>query len=131
MRYIINFFKGTTFIWVLFLMQLYQNHSTGMYLYLVLHGSYGMFWVLKDLTFPDPRFQAKCSLGSSILCVLFLTLYWMIPVPLAAGLGVSEPSTSRIIFLLSLYFLGLVLMLGSDYQKYHALKQKPGTYLAT
>lgn len=108
-------------------MQLYGNHSTGMYLYLVLHGSYGMFWVIKDLTFPDPRFQAKCSIGSSILCTLFLTLYWLIPVPLAAGLGISEPSPPRVLFLLFLYIFGLVLMLGSDYQKYHALKEKPGS----
>jgi hypothetical protein len=57
MRHVINFFKGTTFLWVLFLMQTYNNYSTGMYLYLCLHGSYGMFWVLKDLTFPDPRFN--------------------------------------------------------------------------
>lgn len=128
MSYVINFFKGTTFLWVLLLMHLYSNYSTGMYLYLGLHGSYGIFWVIKDLTFPDPRFQAKASLGSSILSFLFLTLYWFIPVPLAAGLGISEPSTARVCFLILLYIGGLVLMLGSDYQKYHALKQKPGNF---
>jgi len=110
-------------------MYAYNNFSTGMYLYLVLHGSYGMFWVMKDVMFPDSRWERKASIGSSIATFLFLTLYWFIPVPLAAGLGISQPSTARIVFLLCLYAGGLVLMLGSDYQKYHALKQKPGIYL--
>ncbi len=125
-RHIINAFKGLTFLWVLFLMSNFNNYSTGMYLYLFLHGSYGIFWVAKDLTFPDPRFQQQTSIGSCVLIFLFLTLYWLIPVPLAAGLGVSEPSAARIMLLVGMYALGLVLMLGSDYQKYWALKKKPG-----
>jgi hypothetical protein len=99
-----------------------------MYLYLFLHGSYGIFWVLKDIFFPDPRFKSQSSLGSLVLIFLFLTLYWLIPVPLAAGLGVSEPSTARIILLIVMYIGGLILMLGSDYQKYVALKQRPGKF---
>ena len=126
LRHIINTFKGLTFAWVLFLMYSYNNYSTGMYLYLVLHGSYGMFWVLKDIFFPDSRWERKASVGSAIATFLFLTLYWFIPVPLAAGLGVSHPSNARILFLLGIYITGLILMLGSDYQKYHALKKKPG-----
>jgi hypothetical protein len=66
-----------------------KNYSTGMYLYLFLHGSYGIFWVIKDLTFPDFKFNVPARVGSSILGFLFLVLYWMIPVPLAAGYGIS------------------------------------------
>jgi succinate dehydrogenase hydrophobic anchor subunit len=102
-----------------------------MYLYLALHGTYGMFWVMKDVLFPDSRWLQKASLGSVIATFLFLTLYWFIPVPLAAGLGISNPSNARIVFLVVLYVGGLILMLGSDYQKYHALKQKPGTHCLT
>ena len=107
-------------------MRNFNNYSTSMYLYLFLHGSYGIFWVLKDIIFPDPRFKNQATVGSLILTFLFLTLYWLIPLPLAAGLGVTEPSTARIILLVGMYITGLVLMLGSDYQKYIALKQKPG-----
>ena len=89
-----------------------------------------MFWIIKDITFPDPRFMAKGSVGSLILTFSFLTLYWLIPLPLAAGLGVTSPSLPRIIFLISLYFSGLILMLGSDYQKFYALKKKPGKIFA-
>lgn len=97
-----------------------------MYLYLFLHGTYGILWIIKDLTFPDPRFLGKASIGSLILTFSFLTLYWLIPLPLAAGLGVTNPSQLRIIFLIVLYISGLILMLGSDYQKFYALKKKPG-----
>lgn len=128
MRYIINTFKGATFLWVLFLMSLYNNYSTGMYLYLFLHGTYGMFWVLKDVTFPDFRWNKEATLLSTIMVTLFLTLYWSIAVPLAAGYGVTNPSTARIIFIVSLYIAGLILMMGSDYQKYVALKKKPGIF---
>ena len=127
LRHVINTFKGLTFAWVLLLMYAYNNYSSGMYLYLILHGSYGIFWVIKDITFPDFRFNKMASLGSLLGTFLFLTLYWFIPIPLAAGLGISHPSTARIAFLLGLYVSGLVLMLGSDYQKYRALKIKPGT----
>lgn len=107
-------------------MNYFNNFSTGMYLYLFLHGSYGIFWVLKDIIFPDFKFNVSAKLGSCISGFLFLTLYWMIPVPLAVGYGISEPSTPRIVFLVVLYLSGVVLMMGSDYQKYYALKKKPG-----
>ena len=60
-----------------------------MILYFFLHGTYGVFWVVKDITFPDFKFNVKAKLGSSILAFLFLVLYWLIPVPLAAGYGID------------------------------------------
>jgi len=89
LRHIINTFKGLTFLWVLFLMNVFNNYSTGMYLYLFLHGTYGIFWVLKDLSFPDFKFNVQARLGSAIMGFLFLVLYWLIPVPLAAGYGID------------------------------------------
>ncbi len=100
-----------------------------MYLYLALHGTYGFAWLAKDLTFPDSRFMANASIGSNILCFLFLCCYWMIPIPLAAGYGVSNPSNERIVFLVVLYIVGLILMLGSDYQKTMTLKQRKGKHV--
>jgi hypothetical protein len=129
MRYIINLFKGATFLWVYFLMNYFENFSTSMWLYFWLHGSYGICWIVKDIIFPDARFKANASIGSNILAFAFLSLYWLIPVPLAAGYGVTEPSNARIVFLVGLYVSGLVLMLGSDYQKDATLKKKPGNNL--
>lgn len=99
-----------------------------MYLYLGLHGSYGFAWLTKDIIYPDARFMAKASIGSNIICFIFLCCYWLIPVPLAAGYGITNPSINRIFFLISIYIIGLILMMGSDYQKTMRLKKKPGIY---
>jgi hypothetical protein len=54
----------------------------------------------------------------------------MIPLPLAAGYGVTHPSKSRIIALVAMYIVGVVLMLGSDYQKNTILRKRKGTSLS-
>ena len=128
MRYCINTFKATTFLWVLFLMWIYETNSRGIWLYLFLHGSYGIAWLIKDLTFPDVRFMQKASIGSNVLAFLFLCAYWLVPLPLAAGYGVSTPSIPRMIAIILLYISGLALMLISDYQKTTKLRIRPGTH---
>jgi hypothetical protein len=60
-----------------------------MWLYFFLHGSYGLAWLAKDLIFPDSRFMQPSALGSNFICFVFLCGYWLIPLPLAAGYGVS------------------------------------------
>ena len=125
-RDVINIFKGLTWLWVTFLMYHFNNFSTGMWLYLGLHGSYGIFWVAKDMISPDATFNHKQSIISNILCASFLMIYWSTPIPLAMGYGISEPSTARIIYIVAQYVTGLFLMLGSDYSKYHILKKKKG-----
>lgn len=117
LRYIINAFKGLTFLWVIFLMLYFQNFSKGMYVYLFMHGTYGFLWIYKDLNFPDASMKPKSTLVSNILLTTLLFIYWMIPVPLAAGFGVSDPPLIRIALEMILYFGGLYLMLRSDYQK--------------
>ena len=50
---------------MLFLMMIYfRNFSLGAWVYLCLHGSYGMLWMLKDITFPDKSFRRKVTLTS-------------------------------------------------------------------
>lgn len=129
-RYQVNFFKGCTLIWLIFLMYYFNNTSTGMYLYLFLHGTYGILWIIKDFWFPDERAQKPGSVGSHLVLFALLTAYWMIPVPLAMGYGVSSPSFLRIVALLVLYLSGIILMMGSDYQKYKTLQSKKGIKLS-
>jgi hypothetical protein len=88
-RYQVNLFKGATALWVLLLMGYFRNWSPAMWLYLCLHGSYGLCWILKDLSFPDPRLKNSMSAGSHIILFLLLAGYWAIPVPLALGLGLQ------------------------------------------
>jgi protein-S-isoprenylcysteine O-methyltransferase Ste14 len=125
-RYTINTFKGLTFAWVICLMIIFQNFSRGMYVYLFLHGTYGIAWLYKDIMFGDATFKQKGTFGSNLIFAIFLLVYWMIPLPLAMGAGISNPSLLRIILVVSLYIFGLILMLGSDYQKTTTLAERKG-----
>ena len=106
----------------------FRSFTTGMWVYLFLHGTYGMAWVYKDIKFPDSTFLKKGSIGSNVLLFIFLCLYWMIPVPLASGYGVHNPSVSRIILVITMYLSGLYLMMGSDHQKTTTLAKRKGIY---
>jgi hypothetical protein len=101
-----------------------------MYLYLFLHGTYGICWLIKDLWFPDARLLQKGSIGSQCALFLLLCSYWMIPLPLAAGYGISNPSMNRTIFLVILYLSGVILMMGADYQKTVTLRKKKGYFFS-
>jgi len=97
-----------------------------MFVYLFLHGTYGMAWLYKDIKFGDATFKNKGTIGSNIVLTTFLFLYWMIPLPLAVGAGVSNPPLIRILLVVCLYLGGLYFMLGSDYQKTTTLAIKKG-----
>jgi hypothetical protein len=92
-----------TAFWVVFLMYYFRTSSTGMWVYLFLHGTYGFAWVWKDIRFPDSTFKTKATIGSNVLLFIFLSLYWMIPIPLASGYGVHNPPLARIILVIVIY----------------------------
>ena len=88
-RYVINFQKAGTLPFIYFLMTYYNNYSNGCYLYLALHGSYGIVWILKDLTFPDASFQRKASIIPLGSLAVVLMAYWYLPMMMANGYGVQ------------------------------------------
>ena len=98
-------------LWVIYLMFYFKNFSTGMFVYLFLHGSYGIAWVWKDLCFPDESFKVKGTLGSLVVLSTFLSLYWCIPLPLAAGYGVSNPPLIRIILVIIIWLFIFLFLL--------------------
>ena len=126
MRHIINFFKGATFFFIIFLMYWYQNFSLGMYIYLGLHGSYGFAWLFKDYVFGDKTFEVKATFGSLLAVTVLLSLYWMMAWFIASGLGIQQPSYERIKISMVLYLVGVTLMIGSDAQKNFTLQFKKG-----
>jgi hypothetical protein len=48
---------------VLGLMCFYRNWSTEAFVYLALHGTYSLLWLLKQTYFPDRRFAERVPLG--------------------------------------------------------------------
>ena len=55
--WVINFQKTGTFPILAFLIAWYHNTSTAAWIYLAMHGSYGLVWIIKDLAFPDATWQ--------------------------------------------------------------------------
>jgi protein-S-isoprenylcysteine O-methyltransferase Ste14 len=102
----------------------FDNYSIGCWMYLALHGSYGISWIIKDMTFPDRAFQAKIKIGSAIILVFLLAAYLLAGYQIASRIADNEPSLQRIIVAFYIYSFGLFLMIGSDLQKYYIMKYR-------
>jgi len=129
-NWVINFQKGMTLFWVLGLMVYYGNFTPQGWIYMALHGSYGMIWILKDISFPDPKWQTRITFGGALLGVVgVLGPYWVAPYLLISpvlGETYVPVGWSTLFSAILLYTLGLALMLSADAQKYYTLKFKKG-----
>ena len=67
MHYAVNFNKGTMMIYIFILMCYFNNFSLGAWVYLALHGNYGLMWVLKDRVFPDVGFNREATTISALI----------------------------------------------------------------
>ena len=119
---IINLHKGLTVFVVGGLMMFYKNYSIAAYVYLSLHGTYGILWLLKEKIFPDPSFKEKISFITSISGFIFLGSYWIAPFILIS----SQKSVSSPIIAVSIAIniIGVFLHFASDAQKYFTLRVK-------
>jgi protein-S-isoprenylcysteine O-methyltransferase Ste14 len=129
-NWVINLQKGGTAPFVAFLMWWYGNTSTVAWVYLALHGTYGLCWILKDLAFPDRRWRARITVGGGLMAILLvLGPYWVAPWLLVSGaLGAprTPPADALLAAAIALHTFGLALMLGADAQKYFTLRLRPG-----
>lgn len=129
LSWVINFQKAGTLPFVLLLMWWYGNYSTAAWVYLALHGSYGLLWVMKDLTIPDRRWHVRVTLGGALMSfLLVLGLYWVAPFLLISGVlrPAQPPSSGLLGAAIALHTLGVVMMIAADWQKYYRLKYNPG-----
>ena len=84
MRVYVNLHKGGMFFLILSFMIYFDNWTLSAYMYLLMHGSYGFFWLLKDFTFPDSNFGRLCTISSFLmpfpvaLIPYSMFPYWMI-----------------------------------------------------
>ena len=132
--WIINFQKGGTFFFLGLLMWFYSGRtpaatSTAAWIYLALHGSYGLTWLLKDLTFPDPNWQVRITLGSSAYALLGLGLYWTFGWLLISGTAQPHyplPEPAWFCLCISLCTCGSTIMVAADAQKFYTLRVKRG-----
>ena len=124
LRYPINAHKALTALTVFGMMWFYDNFGTGAFVYLALHGSYGILWIFKDVTYPDRQWERKVSVPYGVFTFIGLSLYWIAPFILISEY--REPMPWVIALAVTLSMFGCVLHFGSDAQKYFTLKYKPG-----
>ena len=128
--WIINFQKGGSFFFFGFLIWYYQNTSTAAWVYLALHGGYGLVWLIKDLTFPDPNWQIKITIGAGINAFLaVLGLYWVFGWLLISRTSQPVyplPEAVWFALCISLCLIGSVIMIAADAQKFYTLRLQRG-----
>ena len=119
---LINLHKGMTAFVVLGLMFFYNNFTIAPLVYLALHGTYGLLWLLKEKVFPDPYFKEQINFLTSVTGFIFLASYWIAPYILISS---SQSVPDFIIAAsISINIIGVFLHFASDTQKYFSLKFK-------
>lgn len=67
MHYLVNAQKGLTVLWCMILILAYRPENTVFsYVYMGLHGGYGVVWLIKDYFVPDLRFRQVVSLSTAL-----------------------------------------------------------------
>lgn len=130
LSWVVNFQKAGTFAFLGALIWYYGNTSTAAWIFLALHGSYGLVWILKDLAFPDPAWQVRVTIGAGINAfVLVLGWYWLFGWLLISGTvrpSYPLPEFAWYCLCISLCILGCAIMIAADAQKYFTLRLRPG-----
>ena len=130
LSWVVNFQKAGTFAFLGGLMWFYSNSSTAAWIYLALHGSYGVAWIIKDLAFPDPAWQARVTIGGGINAfVLVLGWYWLFGWLLISGTVQPHyplPDAAWYCLCISLCIIGCTIMIAADAQKFFTLRIQPG-----
>jgi protein-S-isoprenylcysteine O-methyltransferase Ste14 len=135
-RQAINLHKLSVGPVVLVLMLATGNFTLAAWLYLALHGIYGVLWVAKDVTYGDPNWRHPCSVGSFFGVLVFpLGLYYLAPLLILTPLGRAVPGGWGTAATLPLpvafaavvcFLLGAFFHFVSDAQKYYVLAhQRP------
>jgi protein-S-isoprenylcysteine O-methyltransferase Ste14 len=117
--------KGITFLAILLMMAYFnQWQNPTAWVYLALHGTYGILWVLKSRIFPDKHWESDRGLGYGLVILAGLSLYWIAPY-LITSRDAQAPAW-LLGLAVCLYTLGIFLHFAADMQKYIELKYNPG-----
>ncbi len=99
------------------------------WIYLALHGTYGLLWTLQSRTFPDKSWEESCSMAYGLLIWLGLSLYWIAPWIVTSNRLVAAPW--HLAACTALWGLGVFLHFASDMHKNIALQLCPGQLVQT
>jgi steroid 5-alpha reductase family enzyme len=121
----INAHKALVIPVVLGLMWFYGNWGTEAFIYLSIHGTYSLLWLVKEATYPDRRFEERQPIWiGTIFIFLPLAGYYVAPYLLISRhLGLQSWLIGLV---LALFTSGIFLHYVGDAQKYYTLKLNKG-----
>jgi protein-S-isoprenylcysteine O-methyltransferase Ste14 len=121
----INAHKALVIPVVLGFMWQYGNWSTEAFIYLSIHGTYSLLWLVKEATYPDRRFDEQQPLWIGTLFI-FLPLagYYVAPYLLISRHLHLPPYLIGLA--LFLFTTGIFLHYVGDAQKFYTLRLKSG-----
>ena len=123
-KFYIDTHKGLTSIYVLSLVFLFSAwENTNIFIYLALHGSYGILWILKSYIYPDRQWESTCSIWYGLFIWMGLSLYWISPYIIITQ-NINPPNWYLAVCIM-IYIIGIFLHFTSDMQKFTQLKYKP------
>jgi steroid 5-alpha reductase family enzyme len=124
-KYFIDSHKIATAPVVLLMMALHhQWENPTAWMYLALHGTYGIVWVLKSQIFPDKSWEQQTGWGYGLMIWGGLALYWVAPWILTSR-GVQAPPW-YLGLCVSIYIFGIFFHFTTDMQKHASLHMQPG-----
>jgi steroid 5-alpha reductase family enzyme len=123
-KHAINLHKGLTFVLILALMFVYNNFTLAPWVYLALHGTYGIIWLFKDRIYPDKQWQQEAPIAQVVFTFFLVCLYWIAPFILISSATI--PSLPLVAAAISINIFGIFLHYASDAQKYYTLKYQRG-----
>ena len=124
-KHFIDSHKGATAPVVFFLIYYFnQWENATAWVYLAIHGSYGIMWILKSRIFPDKTWEEACSIWYGLYIWGGLSLYWISPWIIMSGAVESSPV--YVGMCVTLFSLGVFFHYAADMQKHAYLKLNPG-----
>lgn len=125
-KHFIDSHKGVTFLVILGMLAYFnQWQNPTAWVYLALHGTYGVLWVLKSRIFPDKNWEQPATLAWGVFVAWAgLSLYWAPPF-LIMSTGAQAPAWLLGVAI-SMNIFGVFLHFTADMQKHIALQYRPG-----
>ncbi len=127
-KFYIDTHKGANAFAILGLIAAYDAwHNETAWIYLALHGTYGLLWVLKSRFFGDRNWEREVDLPMGLFTWLALTAYWVGPWVIVRDDLHAAPWLLALC--VAMWGLGVFLHFAADMQKHTHMKLAPGTLL--
>lgn len=128
-KFYIDSHKALTGVFILGLIAYYSDwDNLRAWIYLSLHGTYGLLWITKSRFFGDKQWDRPVSVGAGVGTWVGLSLYWISPWLITSHRS-AEPPAWWLGMCISMYVIGVFLHFTADMQKYVSLQIRPGVLI--